>query len=113
MKFNRYVLFIFFGIFFAQETFIDSTQIKNPSLSWKLSLIPGLGQIYNGKFYKSFIINSALGLSVVEVNHNKNNINKRNTWGWWIFGIYTLGILDAYVDAHLTSFPIYKKKKKE
>jgi len=47
------------------------------------------------------------------MNQNIKNIHKRNTWGWWIFGIYTLGILDAYVDAHLTSFPIYKKKKKE
>ena len=113
MNIRSFILVIFISIFFTQETFIDSTQIKNPTLSWKLSLIPGLGQIYNGNFYKSFIINSALGLSVVEMNQNNKNINKRNTWGWWIFGIYTLGILDAYVDAHLTSFPIYKKKKKE
>jgi hypothetical protein len=110
---NNFYLFLFISFFFTQETFIDSTQIKNPSLSWKLSLVPGLGQIYNGNINKTFFINTVLGLSVVEMNINKNNINKRNTWAWWIFGIYTLGILDAYVDAHLTSFPIKKNSKIE
>ena len=113
MIYNRYIFFLFISIFFTQNTFIDSTQIKNPTISWKLSLVPSLGQIYNGNFYKSFIINSVLGLSVIEMNRNMKNINKRNTWAWWIFGIYTLGILDAYVDAHLTSFPINKDSKIE
>lgn len=104
-------IFILLNIFFAQETYIDSTQIKNPSLSWKLSLIPSLGQIYNENFYKAFFINSTLSFAYIEMNRREKNINKRNTLAWWIFAIYMLGILDAYVDAHLTSFPENKKSK--
>ena len=92
----------------CQETFIDSTQIKNPSLSWKLSVIPGLGQLYNGECMKTFLIHSSLWISREEMNVRTSSIGKRNTWAWWFLGIYVLGIVDAYVDAHLTSFPIKK-----
>jgi len=30
---------------------------------------------------------------------------KRNKYSWWCFGIYIIGMLDAYVDAHLLNFP--------
>jgi len=30
---------------------------------------------------------------------------KRNKYSWWCFGIYLIGMLDAYVDAHLLNFP--------
>lgn len=30
---------------------------------------------------------------------------KRNKYAWWCFGIYIIGMLDAYVDAHLYNFP--------
>jgi|UPI00039E3FDC hypothetical protein len=30
---------------------------------------------------------------------------KRNKYGWWCAAIYLIGILDAYVDAHLYYFP--------
>tara|TARA_S200000501_G_scaffold374443_1_gene424013 strand:+ start:4174 stop:4500 length:327 start_codon:yes stop_codon:yes gene_type:complete len=102
-------LVIFLNIILTQETFIDSTQIKNPSISWKLSLIPGLGQLYNNNYYKTFVINSLISASYLELK-NKDSINKRNTMAWWLFGIYILSILDAYVDSHLTSFPIKKEK---
>ena len=106
-KFSLLIL-IFFS--FSQESYIDSTQIKNPTISWKLSIIPGIGQIYNGNYYKTFFIHSTLSAAYSEVK-NRKSINKRNTMAWWIFGIYILGILDAYVDAHLTSFPKNKENK--
>ena len=96
------------SINYSQDTHIDSAYVKDPSYTWKLSLIPGLGQLYNGNIHKSFIINSALSISYIEINQRKNNINKRNTWAWWFLGIYVLGIIDSYIDSHLTSFP--KKK---
>ena len=40
----------------------------------------------------------------------QGNITKRNTWGWWVIGLYFYGILDAYVDAQLSSFPSKVKK---
>jgi len=30
---------------------------------------------------------------------------KRNKYAWWCVGIYIMGMLDAYVDAHLINFP--------
>ena len=109
---NSIILLIFlFNIILTQESYIDSTQIKNPKYSWKLSVVPGLGQLYNGNFHKSFFINSAFSLAYLEMKQRHNNINKRNTMAWWLFGIYVLGIIDAYVDAHLTSFPKIKNSK--
>ena len=105
------LIILLLSFIYSQGTHIDSTSIKDPTLSWRLSLIPGLGQIYNGNLHKSFIINSMLCLSFIEMKSNEKSIDKRNTWAWWIFGIYVLGILDAYVDAHLTSFPIKKNSK--
>ena len=35
------------------EGYIDSTMVSNPKIAWKLSLIPGLGQLYNGKYLKA------------------------------------------------------------
>ena len=96
----------------SQETFIDSAQIKNPSLSWKLSFLPGLGQIYNENLHKTFFINTVLSLAYIEMNMKDKSIDKRNTWAWWIIGIYTLNLVDSYVDAHLTSFPVKKNKIK-
>jgi len=92
---------------FSQESYIDSTRIKDPKLAWKLSLIPGLGQIYNEKYIKAAGLIGAQGYLVSRFRHyaGSDNIIKRNTFGWWIFGLYVMGILDAYVDAQLSTFP--------
>ena len=39
-----------------------------------------------------------------EYSHSKM-IGNRNTYVWWLFGIYILSIIDAYVEAHLSAFP--------
>ena len=103
-----FIVCFYFNLF-SQDTFIDSTNIKNPSIAWKLSFIPGLGQFYNGELIKTFFIHSALRISRDEIRIRKYSIAKRNTWAWWFFGIYALGIIDAYVDSHLTSFPVKKQ----
>ena len=107
---RKILLLIFINFIFSHETHIDSTQIKNPTISWRLSINPGLGQLYNGNYYKTFFINSTLSSAYLELKDRKS-FNKRNTMAWWLFGIYVLGILDAYVDAHLTSFPQKKEIK--
>lgn len=91
----------------GQESYIDSTKIKDPKLAWKLGFVPGLGQIYNGKYIKATGLIGAQAYAVSKFSdYAKNdNITKRNTYGWWIFGLYVLGILDAYVDAQLSTFP--------
>ena len=103
------VILITFSICTSQESgYIDSTKIRNPGLAWKLGVIPGMGQLYNGKYIKAIGFMSAEYFAVsrhIELN-TKNRIGLRNTYGWWIFGLFVWNVLDAYVDAQLSTFPI-------
>ena len=87
--------------------FSDSTDVKNPQLAWKLALLPGLGQIYNQQYLKSTAFLLAQGYSLYKINEysDLDKIGNRNTYVWWLFGIYILSIIDAYVEAHLSTFP--------
>ena len=103
------VILIAFSICTSQEsTYIDSTKIRNPGLAWKLGVIPGMGQLYNGKYIKAIGFMSAEYFAVsrfIELK-TENRIGLRNTYGWWVFGLFGWNMLDAYVDAQLSTFPI-------
>ena len=115
----------------------DSSKIKqkDPKKAFAFSLIPGMGQVYNGKWIKSALV---IGLEVSSYiswqdNANKykeydqNNhplsrhryMEKRNKYAWWIGIIYFYAMIDAVVDSHLHSFsnlmeePINKENNKE
>ena len=117
---NRFfLLLICFSFAFQFEDF-DSTKVKNPKIAVMLSIIPGGGQIYNEKYMKSILFLSAeyIFINNIRANERSGNlsssyIEKRNSGMWWIFGIYVLNLIDAYVDAHLSSFPNKKKYKIE
>ena len=103
------IILIAFSICTSQEEgYIDSTKVRNARLAWKLSVIPGMGQLYNGKYMKAigffgaeyFAIRRFFELKL------KNRIGLRNTYGWWVFGLFVWNMLDAYVDAHLSTFPV-------
>ena len=105
----KFTLLIFCSILLCQEqTYIDSSNVSNPEVAWKFSLVPGIGQLYNKKYIKSvlFIASESVVIHRYMNYKNNNKIKLRNTYGWWIFGIYIWGMLDAYVDAHLSTFPI-------
>jgi len=108
MKYWIIILFAF-SICTSQESeYIDSTKVGNPSLAWKLSMIPGVGQLYNGKYLKAigFIGTEYFAVSrFIELNDEKR-IGLRNTYGWWVIGLFVWNMLDAYVDAQLSTFPI-------
>ena len=109
---NLFILFFLFSILIGQKSPLDSLNVKNPSLAWRLSLFPGMGQIYNEKYIKSALF---ISLGTYAFLKRKDfskigEIGKRNTYTWWLFGLYILGILDAYVDAHLSTFPDDKLK---
>ena len=106
----RILLFIiiFHGFSFSQnDGYVDSTKVRNPKLAWKIALIPGMGQLYNGKYIKSFGTIATEYFAIEKFIHykNLNKIGMRNTYAWWIIGIYIWSILDAYVDAQLSTFP--------
>ena len=106
-KYNILWICFLIGFCLAQNTAIDSSKIKDPSLAWKVSFVPGLGQLYNERYLKFIGLLSAEFYAFNKFNHlrDSGNITKRNTYGWWIVGLYFYGILDAYVDAHLSTFP--------
>ena len=113
---NYFLLcYCLFSILMAQDTQIDSIKIKNPNVAWKLSLIPGMGQLYNEKYVKSvgFILDGTYAYLKRSEFASSGQIGKRNTYSWWLFGLYVWGILDAYVDAQLSTFPSDKNNKLE
>ena len=78
----------------------DSTIIKNPKKAFFASIIPGGGQIYNGRIIKGFTI---MGLEIMGIQSwlenskiysnydsgdyllRKNRyLEKRNKYAWWV-----------------------------
>ena len=94
---------------------VDSTKYQDPNVAWKIGLIPSLGQVYNEQYIKAFLFLSAEVYSSYKINEytNLNKIGNRNTYVWWLFGIYILSIIDAYVEAHLSTFPNINEIEKE
>lgn len=102
------IIFSLLSIVISQnEEYTDSTKIRNPQIAWKLGFVPGLGQLYNGKYLKA--VGFLAGEYIAVKNFNKykiiNHIGLRNTYAWWIIGLYVWNILDSYVDAQLSTFP--------
>ena len=110
MKIWLYIVLVSF-CFTKEDGYIDSTKIRDPKLAWKLGFVPGLGQIYNGKYIKAvgFISSEYYAVSkFIYYKSGDKSIGLRNTYGWWIFGLLVWNILDSYVDSHLSTFPIRK-----
>jgi len=79
-------------------------------------LIPAAGQIYNKDYHKAIGFCLLESYSIYKFNdyHKQGNqLGKRNTYAWWIAGLYVISILDAYIDAHLSTFPSKKNKSKD
>ena len=106
-KMYKLFLIISFVSFSFSFDIADSTKAKDPQLAWKYALIPGLGQVYNEQYIKSLLFLTAEGYSMFKINEYSHSkmIGNRNTYVWWLFGIYILSIIDAYVEAHLSAFP--------
>lgn len=126
------ILILMIGFVFALP--LKEEKLKNSKIAFYWSLVPGLGQAYNGKWVKSI---SIVGLELTAYNawnKNKNYYNnykdtyhlskhrylqKRNKYAWWIGFIYVYGMIDAVVDAHLHNFdhlmasPLKSEKKGE
>ena len=109
MIFMRYsFLFVFLASFlFSSDNNISEKELlkyKDPDLAWKLSIIPGLGQVYNEKYLKgSLIFLSELSL-VNNISIYSTDIAMRNSLIWLSIGLYVYNIIDAYIDAELNTF---------
>ena len=113
------IVFIIISFSFGQE--IDSTKIKTPKKAALWSILPGGGQIYNGKYLKAGIIITLESLAIWQSIENGQNykidksndtyLTDRNKYAWWAFFIHIFGMLDANVDRHLE--PIMKSESSE
>ena len=119
MNCYRLILFVFLiGLSYGQD--LKKERIKDPKKAFYFSLIPGMGQVYNGKLLKSAIV---IGLEIAAYNACLNNLDiynnyengnyplrkhryleKRNKYTWWVGIIYVYAMIDAVVDAHLYKF---------
>lgn len=100
---------------------------KSPRNAMIRSLIvPGWGQLYNGKKIKSLIIFGAETsvFSAILIQNNRLSDSKtsenrsfhrdeRNKFIWWFGGVIIYSILDAYVDAYLQGFSVDMDINKE
>lgn len=93
---------------------------KDPSTAFLLGLIPGGGQIYNGAWLKALLVIAAEGYYIDQFQRNSYNyrhydpampysqdhyLEERNNNAWGALFVYLLGMMDGYVDAHLSTFP--------
>ena len=100
-----------------------SDSVKSPKNAALSSIIPGGGQLYNGKKFKAGMLLAGEVLAIVNwynnsqlySSYNADNdvdyplpkhryLEKRNKYVWWIGFIYIYGLIDAIVDAHLRPF---------
>ena len=68
----------------------------------EILLIPSIGQVYNKKVLKSFIMSFMKTFWLTEYKRTKDiNIKDRNRSLWWLLTLMLYGMADAYVDAQL------------
>lgn len=95
-------------------------RIPRPGTALLLGLVPGLGQVYNGAWIKALLVMAAEGYYVAQFLQASTDYDEfalsspgaanpflalRNGSAWRALLVYILGMLDAYVDAHLSTFP--------
>ena len=99
---------------------MDSIRVKNPKTAFFASIIPGGGQIYNGKLVKGVTVMGLEALAIkswfenskIYSDYDTGNyllrksryLAKRNKYAWWVIFLYFYGMIDAIVDAHLSPF---------
>ena len=77
---------------------------KDPNVAWKLSIIPGLGQVYNEKYIKGSLFFVSEVSLINNISIYSADIAMRNSLMWVAIGLYVYNIIDAYVDAELNTF---------
>mgnify|MGYP000090132812 CR=1 FL=1 len=109
MIFKRYsmIFFLLYSIAFSSgdaDNLDNLKKIKDPQLAWKLSIVPGLGQIYNEKYLKGsfFFLSEVILLRNISIY--SADITMRNSLMWLAIGLYAYNIIDAYIDAELNTF---------
>lgn len=111
------------GTLSAQDTTATADRVIDPGKAFLAALIPGGGQIYNKTWFRAGLVISgeifyAIQFQISRAQYNNYDhytpslplpkgryLEKRNKYAWWIAFVYIMGMMDAYVEAHLSSFP--------
>ena len=111
---TRFIALIIFLVPLQSSAQSDSSAVERlPKKAVFYSIIPGGGQIYNGKYLKAVLvlgaeIYSAYNFQVSRDNYNSTGLESyrqdRNKYAWWMGFAYIYGLLDALVDSHLSAF---------
>ncbi|MBT3253802.1 MAG: hypothetical protein HN995_08210 [Candidatus Marinimicrobia bacterium] len=119
---KQIILIVFtFGILNGQsqiEGNVDSSSVKSPGKALLFSVIPGGGQLYNRHPLKAILFAGAFayygyGYSIAQQDYQADLSSEslhrtRNDKVWMMSLIWTLNIIDAYVDAQLWDFGKYE-----
>lgn len=128
MKNLIFISFFLFSTLFSYQNSIDDT-IRTKKEIFPSSLIPGYGQLLNGKILKSMIIITAEfymiskfnkhRIAFNDLNESSDNslylyhLNNRNKFAWYTFFVYVYSILDSTVDYHMDDLKtIFIEEKK-
>lgn len=97
---------------------VDSSTVKSPGKALLFSVLPGGGQLYNKRPLKALLFAGAFayygyGYSIAQQDYQADISDEslhrgRNDKVWMMSLVWTLNILDAYVDAQLWDFEKYE-----
>jgi hypothetical protein len=97
----------------------DSTAVKTPRKVLTYSIVPGGGQLYNGKPLKAAMMMGAQIWMLYQFSSNRSQYNgwesgdpnpreqyrdNRNKYAWYSAFVYIYNLADALVDSHLAGF---------
>ena len=117
---KRLALFIMLMTAFVSAQDSTSMAPKTPKKAVVYSIIPGGGQLYNGKKIKAALMFGAQFWMLYKFQRNRSAYNlwddgsymkpreyyrdNRNKYAWYSTFVYIYNLADALVDSHLSDF---------
>ena len=117
---KRLALFIMLMTAFVSAQDSTVTGSKSPNKAVAYSIIPGGGQLYNGKKIKAALMFGAQFWMLYKFQTNRSAYNlwddgsymkpreyyrdNRNKYAWYSTFVYIYNLADALVDSHLSDF---------
>ena len=117
---KRLALFIMLMTAFISAQDSTSMERKTPKKAVVYSIIPGGGQLYNGKKIKAALMFGAQFWMLYQFQTNRSAYNlwddgsymkpreyyrdNRNKYAWYSTFVYIYNLADALVDSHLSDF---------